>query len=92
MSYIKPLNNSVGPKQTKCEIHDEAVHFDFNDHIVILTTTKTPDVPNSSAFFVKTKTCIMWASAISTQVIVTTEVEWTKLTRWSPLNGEVVVY
>lgn len=77
MSYIKPLNNSVGPRQTKCEIHDEAVVCDFDNSIVMLTTTKTPDVPSGSVFSVKTKTCIMWASAISTRVIVTTQVEWT---------------
>ncbi|OAX35402.1 hypothetical protein K503DRAFT_868295 [Rhizopogon vinicolor AM-OR11-026] len=77
MSYIKPLNNSVGPRQTKCEIHDEALYCDFDDNIVMLTTTKTPDVPSGSVFSVKTKTCVMWASAISTRVIVTTQVEWT---------------
>lgn len=77
MSYIKPLNNSVGPKQTKCELHDETVYCDFDDHVVMMTTTKTPDVPSGGVFAVKTRTCIMWASAISTRVIVTTNVEWT---------------
>ncbi|KAF9235160.1 hypothetical protein BU15DRAFT_51746 [Melanogaster broomeanus] len=76
MSYIKPLNNSVGPRQTKCEIHDEAVHCDFEDHVVMLTATKTPDVPSGGVFLVKTRTCLMWASSISTRVIVTTQVEW----------------
>lgn len=77
MSYIKPLNNSVGPKQTKCELHDETVYCDFDDHVVTVTTTRTPDVPSGGVFAVKTRTCIMWASAISTRVIVTTQVEWT---------------
>ncbi|KAI6015635.1 hypothetical protein EDC04DRAFT_2752194 [Pisolithus marmoratus] len=77
MSYIKPLNNSVGPKQTKCEIHDESLYCDFDDHVVMMTTTKTPDVPSGGVFMVKTRTCIMWASAISTRVVVTTQVEWT---------------
>lgn len=77
MSYIKPLNNSVGPKQTKCEIHDESLTCDFDDHVVMLTTTKTPDVPSGGVFSVKTKTCLMWASAISTRVIVSTQVDWT---------------
>ncbi|KIJ66525.1 hypothetical protein HYDPIDRAFT_86731 [Hydnomerulius pinastri MD-312] len=77
MSYIKPLNNSVGPKQTKCEIHDENVFCDFEDHVVMLTTTRTPDVPSGGVFAVKTRTCIMWASSISTRVIVTTQVDWT---------------
>ncbi|KAF8555126.1 hypothetical protein OG21DRAFT_1476637 [Imleria badia] len=77
MSYIKPLNNSVGPRQTKCEIHDEAVHCDFEDHVVMLTSTRTPDVPSGGVFIVKTRTCLMWASSITTRVIVTTQVEWT---------------
>lgn len=77
MSYIKPLYNSVGPKQTKCEIHDESVYCDFEDHAIMLTTTKTPDVPSGGVFAVMTRTCLMWASSISTRVIVTTQVEWT---------------
>ncbi|KAK0476622.1 hypothetical protein IW261DRAFT_318914 [Armillaria novae-zelandiae] len=77
MSYIKPLNNSVGPKQTKCEIHDETEHCDFDDYVVTVTTTRTPDVPSGGVFSVKTRNCIMWASAMSTKVIVTTQVEWT---------------
>lgn len=77
MSYIKPLNGSLGPKQTKCEIRDELVHCDFDDYVVTMTTTRTPDVPSGGVFAVKTRTCIMWASAVSTRIIVTTEVEWT---------------
>ena len=77
MSYIKPITNSIGLKQTKCEIHDEALHCDFEDYVVMLTNTKTPDVPSGGAFFVKTQTCLMWASSISTRVIVTTQVDWT---------------
>ncbi|KAG6380671.1 hypothetical protein JVT61DRAFT_5042 [Boletus reticuloceps] len=77
MSYIKPLNNSVGPRQTKCEIHDETVHCDFDDSMVMVTSTRTPDVPSGGVFVVRTRTCLMWASSISTRVIVTTQVEWT---------------
>jgi hypothetical protein len=77
MSYIRPLSGSIGPKQTKCEIRDETVYCDFEDHVVTVTTARTPDVPSGNVFVVKTRTCIMWASAISTKVIVTTQVEWT---------------
>lgn len=77
-SYIKPLANvGVGPKQTKCELKDETLHCDFEDYIVTLTTTRTPDVPSGGAFSVKTRTCLMWASSSSTRVLVTTQVEWT---------------
>ncbi|TFK42088.1 hypothetical protein BDQ12DRAFT_625018 [Crucibulum laeve] len=77
MSYIKPLNGSLGPKQTKCEIRDEMQHADFDDYVSTITTTRTPDVPSGGVFSVKTRTCIMWASAISSRVLVTTQVEWT---------------
>ncbi|KAJ3868188.1 hypothetical protein EV359DRAFT_70715 [Lentinula novae-zelandiae] len=82
MSYIKPLTGSVGPKQTKCEIRDEVEYCDFspsnaNAYSSTLTTTRTPDVPSGGAFSVKTRTCITYASAISSRVVVTTQVEWT---------------
>ena len=77
MSYIKPLNGSLGPKQTKCEIKDETVHSDFETYISTVTTTRTPDVPSGGVFAVKTRTCIMWAGPISSKVVVTTQVEWT---------------
>lgn len=77
MSYIKPLNAGLGPKQAKCEIRDETVYADLEDYLTMLTTTRTPDVPSGSVFSVKTRTCIMWASAITTKVVVTTQVEWT---------------
>lgn len=77
MSYIKPLNGSIGPKQTKCHIVDEHDHCDFEDYISMVTTTRTPDVPSGGVFSVKTRTCFTWAGASSTRVRVTTEVEWT---------------
>jgi len=76
MSYIKPLNGSLGPKQTKCEIKDETVHCDFEAYISTVTTTRTPEVPSGGVFAVKTRTCITWAGPISSKVVVTTQVEW----------------
>lgn len=77
MSYIKPLNGSLGPKQTKCEIKDETTFCDFDKYTSMLTTTRTPEVPSGGVFSVKTRTCIMWESAVSSRVVVTTQVEWT---------------
>jgi len=77
MSYIKPLNGSLGPKQTKCEITDETVHVDVDEYISTIATTRTPDVPSGGVFSVKTRTCVMWASPVSSRVMVTTQVEWT---------------
>ncbi|PPQ66054.1 hypothetical protein CVT24_000236 [Panaeolus cyanescens] len=77
MSYIKPLNGSLGPKQTKCEIKDQTTFCDFDKYVSMLTTTRTPEVPSGGVFSVKTRTCIMWENAVSSRVIVTTQVEWT---------------
>ena len=77
MSYIKRLNASIGPKTAKCEIRDETVYSDFDDHVTMVTTTRTPDVPSGGVFSVKTRTCITWASSASSRVVVTSQVEWT---------------
>ncbi|KAJ7753719.1 GRAM-domain-containing protein [Mycena metata] len=77
MSYIKPLYGSFGPKQTKCELSEETEHVDFEDYVSIATTTRTPAVPSGGVFSVKTRTCIMWASPLSTKVVVTTQIDWT---------------
>ena len=76
MSYIKPLHASIGPRQTKCELSDEIAFCDFDDYVSTLTKTRTPDVPSGNVFSVKTRTCIMWASNVSSRVVVTTQVEW----------------
>ena len=77
MSYVKPLNRSIGPRSTKCEIHDEMVHSDLDNYISMFMMTHTPDVPTGSVCSVKTQTCITWASSASSRVVVSTQVEWT---------------
>lgn len=76
LTYIKPLAGSLGPKQTKCELKHEMVYCDFDDFISTLTTTRTPDVPSGGVFAVKTRTCVMWASPVSSRVMITSQVEW----------------
>src|SRR5258708_4447696 len=77
MSYIKRLGGSIGPKSAKCEIRDETLYCDFDDYVVTVTTTRTPDVPSGGVFSVKTRTCITWASSASSRIVVTSQVEWT---------------
>lgn len=76
-NYIKPLSAPVGPKSAKCILVDENLHVDFDNFVVTLTTTRTPEVPSGGSFAVKTKTCFMWAKNNSTRVLVTSAVEWT---------------
>ncbi|GAA5852369.1 hypothetical protein JCM8547_006757 [Rhodosporidiobolus lusitaniae] len=81
MTYIKPLNAPVGPKQTHCNIHDDNEKIDEESWISNLTRTRTPDVPSGDGFSVVTRTTFTWAEGGNTRVRVTTEVEWTKVNR-----------
>ncbi|GAA5933361.1 GRAM and VASt domain-containing protein [Sporobolomyces koalae] len=81
MSYLKPLNAPVGPKQTHCHIHDQNDKMDPETCISNLTTTKTPDVPSGDNFATVTRSTFTWAQGGGTHVRVTTEVEWTKVNR-----------
>ncbi|KAI3620670.1 hypothetical protein CBS9595_002637 [Malassezia furfur] len=77
VQYIKPLNGPIGPKQTHCEIKEEQLHIDFDDFCTTMTTTHTPDVPSGSSFYIKTRTCFMWAEHGHCRLLVTCAVEWT---------------
>ncbi|KAM0786376.1 hypothetical protein ACM66B_001844 [Microbotryomycetes sp. NB124-2] len=81
MDYIKPLNSSIGPKQTHCIVSDKEEQFDPEANIVDVTTTKTPDVPSGNDFATMTKTVFTWSETGGTRVHVTSEVEWTKVNR-----------
>ena len=78
ISYIKPLNNPMGPKQTKCNITEQVQVQDFSSSCVALTITTTPDVPSGSSFQVMTKFCMTWAGGSTTRVLITWTVEWSK--------------
>ncbi|GAA5841865.1 hypothetical protein JCM9279_003136 [Rhodotorula babjevae] len=81
LTYLKPLNAPVGPKQTHCLIHDLNEQRDDDSVIVNLTSTKTPDVPSGDNFATMTRTAFTWAEGGGCRVRVTTEVEWTKVNR-----------
>ncbi|PSS02265.1 hypothetical protein BD289DRAFT_359848, partial [Coniella lustricola] len=76
-SYIKPLNASIGPKQTKCIITENMENVDLEKAVNVLVTTQNPDVPSGSLFSVKTKYCLSWAENNATRVQISCVVEWT---------------
>lgn len=76
-NYIKPLNASIGPKQTKCIITETIENIDLEKAINVLSSTQNPDVPSGNVFSVKTKYCLTWAENNSTRVQVNCVVEWT---------------
>jgi hypothetical protein len=76
-SYIKPLNASIGPKQTKCIVAETLDNLDLDKSVNFSITTQNPDVPSGNVFSVKTKYCLSWAENNGTRVQVNCTVEWT---------------
>lgn len=76
-SYIKPLNSSIGPKQTKCLTTENLDVLDLDKAVLVTLTTQTPDVPSGNVFCVKTKYLFTWAPANSTRFYMTCAIEWT---------------
>lgn len=75
--YTKRLNNSLGPKQTKCFIVENIEIMDLNSHIVVEQITKTPDVPSGGSFTVHTKFYLSWDENNTTNISVITSIVWT---------------
>lgn len=75
--YVKPLSGPVGPKQTRCQCTELIEFWDLNDHITVVTTTRTPDVPSGGSFSTKTRYNIAWAEGNATSLIISYTVEWT---------------
>ena len=76
-SYIKPLNASLGPKQTKCIVTEQLESMDLEKSVNVTVTTQTPDVPSGNIFSVKTKYCLSWAENNATRIQGNCTIEWT---------------
>ncbi|PBP28569.1 GRAM domain-containing protein, partial [Diplocarpon rosae] len=76
-SYIKPLNGSIGPKQTKCVCTETLESFDLEKSVSVLISTQTPDVPSGNVFSTKTKYCLSWAEGNATRIQMNCAIEWT---------------
>lgn len=76
-TYIKPLNNTIGPKQTKCVITEKVEEMDLNAHVMVRQITRNPDVPSGSNFSVHTKMYLSWGPNNSTNMAVSTNIIWT---------------
>ncbi|KAJ5360268.1 hypothetical protein N7517_009459 [Penicillium concentricum] len=75
-SYIKPLNGSIGPRQTKC-ISTETLDFlDLEKAVLVTLSTQTPDVPSGNVFATKTKYLFTWAAGNQTRFLMTCTIEW----------------
>lgn len=76
-NYIKPLNSSVGPKQTKCNCTETLENWDLEDHVVSLTVTQTPDVPSGNSFTTRTRIGLCWTENNKTKMIISYWIDWT---------------
>lgn len=85
-SYIKPLNGSIGPRQTKCVCTETLDFLDFEKSISVTISTQTPDVPSGNVFSTKTKYCLSWGEGNSTRLQMNCAIEWTGKS-W--LKGEI---
>ncbi|KAK3353568.1 hypothetical protein B0T25DRAFT_454740 [Lasiosphaeria hispida] len=75
-SYIKPLNSSIGPRQTKCMVTEQLENLDLEKSVNVLCSTQNPDVPSGNIFVVKTRYCLTWAENNSTRVQINCTIEW----------------
>jgi len=76
-TYMKPLGNSLGPRQTKCVVTEQLDHIDLEKSVSVTVTTQTPDVPSGNIFSTKTRYCLMWGPNGSTRIIMSFTIEWT---------------
>lgn len=74
--FIKPINGSVGPKQTKCICTDTIKEWDLESCISVITSTKTPDVPSGNSFVTLTRYTLWWGSNNSTILQLSYRMEW----------------
>ncbi|RDW78708.1 GRAM and VASt domain-containing protein [Aspergillus mulundensis] len=75
-SYIKPLNGSIGPKQTKCISTEQLDFLDLEKAVLVTLSTQTPDVPSGNVFTTKTKYLFTWAANHQTRFLMTCTIEW----------------
>ncbi|KAJ2887205.1 hypothetical protein IWW38_005167, partial [Coemansia aciculifera] len=84
-SYEKPLGFAIGPKSAVVEDTFRITVKDFDKVVVVDQVVRTPYVPSGTAFFVKIRHCLTWASGPGNQppggwshYRMTFEVEWVK--------------
>ncbi|KAJ5518974.1 hypothetical protein N7453_001396 [Penicillium expansum] len=75
-SYIKPLNGSIGPRQTKCISTETLDLLDLEKAVLVTLSTQTPDVPSGNVFATMTKYLFTWAPGNQTRFLMTCTIEW----------------
>lgn len=76
-SFERYLNIPGGPKSTKCYAEDMIVNYDPYGYIMVISTTKTPNVTSGKAFSTKTKYMYRWSTKNNCQLQISYWLEWT---------------
>ncbi|KAL6935057.1 uncharacterized protein HGUI_01673 [Hanseniaspora guilliermondii] len=76
-TYVKPLNSSLGPKETKCLVKDVLEKVDLSKYFIINQITETPDVPSGKSFHVITNMIFYWIGEDTVKMRAFTRVVWT---------------
>ena len=76
-SYQKQLHFPVGPSTTLCKVEESILHYDLNDYIELVNTTRTPNVPSGGNFSTKTRYIIQWHENTRCKLKLSFWVEWT---------------
>ncbi|KAJ3094607.1 hypothetical protein HDU96_001558, partial [Phlyctochytrium bullatum] len=78
IEYTLPLSIPLGPKQTKCIIHEEVLAAKKGKYFCVRSKTKNPDI--FDGFQVISRFCLVWNGARRTRHIAETSVEFWKFT------------
>lgn len=76
-SFEKRLNIPGGPKSTRCYAEETIMNYDSHGYIMVLTTTRTPNVTSGKAFSTKTKYMYRWGPKNNCQMQISYWLEWT---------------
>lgn len=76
-SYEKALDFSMGPKSTTCFIEETILQKNYKKEIVVVNTTKTPNVPSGGSFETKTRFMFRWASETRCILKISFWLNWT---------------
>ncbi|KAJ3415882.1 hypothetical protein HDV05_003946 [Chytridiales sp. JEL 0842] len=80
--YVMPLSNPMGPKSTRCQLHETIVNRKIADgYICIKGASVSPDVPSGTTFVANLLTCWTRAGPGTVRLRVSCEVDFAK-TPW----------
>jgi len=75
-SYSKSISGIPGGS-TDCLVTEEIIHNEPDNYIMVINTTKTPNVPSGGAFSTKTRYLFKWGADNTCDIMLSFWVDWT---------------